>query len=804
MVHSVQTKFKQIIAAEIAAPSDAPKLDARWLWACAAILAAIVFIAYGRTLTTFFLADDFGEVAYVSRIVDSGRWDLFWSNWTGNFMQIPGMAVYRPLLLVSLLTDYALWKANALGFYLTNMLFYVGDTIVFFLLTVQLTKQWGQTRALMTAFAAAALFAVNPLHCETVSWVVGRVDSSCLLFSLSSVLCFVIARERQAKTWMAASVFCFIAGILFKEMAIGVPLLITAIAVIFYKGDAKASPLQASHLQLSPLQASPLLNGAISVGKLIAPIWIATAIYFVVRYIVLGTLTGGYTGAIGDGQGSSAFQRWLDPFTYERVILPFAASLFPANSGLANITKLLYASSFTLIALRVIRGDLPWRYVALIGAWMISAAVPIYKLWGIGMDLEGARFCFFLTVPLCLLLPALLFAPSNKVKADSDKATLLFSAAVLAALTLVSYKVALHSNANWVHAGKEVRGVLASASELATQHEGKQLAVLGIPKVRAGAHMIYNGATFRTLLDPPFTRKALSSLFLTFDPIFYGPDQYINAARFKSAVSAPTVGGAYVWNSDRKAFDKLQLRPAAVSQTSLDMPVAALTSITNPKAGDGIVLPVSSAINPWLYDYLEVRCHITDAKMPLKFSAAWEGTNSTSDKNTAERTVSTSDGGNVTVRIPVSHYWRWFAAGDITKLVLYTPGVKSLQLQSVKLMPSTAIRPTLTVRAKSDDGSGVYAVEPSVPFLADARTVPGAQSILIECSKANYFFDQIEEKDQQSAVHKSTTSAGTTYDAKLPADFLPKQQYCELRVRALDAQGKPIGEYSEPVIVYAK
>jgi hypothetical protein len=98
----------------------------------------------------------------------------------------------------------------------------------------------------------------------------------------------------------------------------------------------------------------------------------------------------------------------------------------------------------------------------------------------------------------------------------------------------------------------------------------------------------------------------------------------------------------------------------------------------------------------------------------------------------------------------------------------------------------------------------VHVVDATAQFSADASTVPGAASLLIECSKPNYFFDQIEEKDQSSAVHKKFTTSGTTYRAQLPADFLPKQLYCELRTRALAVDGSPLGEYSEPVIVYAK
>ena len=89
-------------------------------------------------LTSYFLADDIGEIAYVARIFH-GHPQLFWLNLTGNYMQIGSMNVYRPWLLVSLVVDYLIWGANASGYYLTNLLYYIGDVLLFYIVTRQLT-----------------------------------------------------------------------------------------------------------------------------------------------------------------------------------------------------------------------------------------------------------------------------------------------------------------------------------------------------------------------------------------------------------------------------------------------------------------------------------------------------------------------------------------------------------------------------------------------------------------------------------------------------------------------------------------
>ena len=150
------------------------------------VLLGIVAFCFGRTLTSYFLADDFGEVSYVSRIFN-GEPQLFWSNFTGNYMQIPGMSVYRPWLLVSLVLDFLFYKANAAGYYFTNLACFSGVVALIYFVTKQLTNRWSNTRSSIAAFLGAALFAANPLRCESVSWVVGRVDIVCC-FSISLVI----------------------------------------------------------------------------------------------------------------------------------------------------------------------------------------------------------------------------------------------------------------------------------------------------------------------------------------------------------------------------------------------------------------------------------------------------------------------------------------------------------------------------------------------------------------------------------------------------------------------------------------
>ena len=102
------------------------------------ILASIILVCFGRTLGSYFIADDFGQIFYASRICN-GNLNALFSSFTGNYMQLPIMSIYRPCLLLSLVFDYLIWHTKAFGYFLTNILFLIGTAVMLYLLLRELT-----------------------------------------------------------------------------------------------------------------------------------------------------------------------------------------------------------------------------------------------------------------------------------------------------------------------------------------------------------------------------------------------------------------------------------------------------------------------------------------------------------------------------------------------------------------------------------------------------------------------------------------------------------------------------------------
>ncbi|MDP3507642.1 MAG: hypothetical protein Q8T09_06595 [Candidatus Melainabacteria bacterium] len=789
-----------------------------WLnhWLHLFLLTALVWLVFSRTIGSYFLADDFGEIAYVNRIC-SGEINLLWLNFTSNFMSVPGMSVWRPWLLVSLLIDFLIWKANPIGFYLTNLLSYNVTVILLYLLMRQLTESATKARSCLTAFLTAALFAVSPLHCESVSWVVGRVDIVCAVFYLLCLCLFVKADKAHALCnkklyWrlVAAYLTCFWISIWTKEMTIGAPVL--APALIFLFGS-------------KPLD---LKNAC----KISAPLWLSTALYFVLRYLALGTLLGGYTQGIGDSQAANAISRWLDFDTLRRLFFPFTNGIYGQQPGLAPLLSACYLVILTVLVLRALSLKLSIKWLALLPIWIATCLAPLYKLWGLGYELEGARFCFFLTMPLAALVPALLLIENKKRKAEnvSNIERNLTTVGLLATLLAggIIAKTAIRTNLEWVHAGKEVREFLQQASALNKQllEQKQEIVLLGIPKRRGGAHMLLNSSTFRRALAPPFTKADLSSQFYTFEPVYFSERFRLDVSRFRELIKQ-TNQLAY-WDRKKGRLCKLNPRPnqsaapnlsiennggksgAAFVHTLGRATVMASNqnsglTLTNIQEGDGLGFS-QLQLNPLAADVLEAEITILEHPENLKelsFTASFDEHDSLCQITTKQK-LPAEKKKPLLIQLPLSQNWRWFTKEKIDSLTLQLPPGTTVQIARVGLLKADQIKPVLRAPIYKQSKDGHYLIPTNKDSIEIEVAMPEVGPIakaVVYITAKNAFFDTFD--NPHDAVEKTVTVPIDQNHSKLNlnAKEFKSDSFRQISLVLLDQNEKVISAESDPIMI---
>ena len=132
---------------------------------------------------------------------------------TGYF---PGF--WNPLTLLSLMVDVELFGIDAGAVHRTNLALHVANTVLLFLLFARLT------RAPLPSALIAALFALHPLHVESVAWIAERKDVLSTLFWLGCTATYArYARSGSRAAWLAAPALMAL-GLLAKPMLVTLPL----------------------------------------------------------------------------------------------------------------------------------------------------------------------------------------------------------------------------------------------------------------------------------------------------------------------------------------------------------------------------------------------------------------------------------------------------------------------------------------------------------------------------------------------------------------------------------------------------
>ncbi len=180
------------------------------------LLVAATLAVYAQTLGFAFIA--FDDDRYILRnpaiqgglTLESARWALT-TGYEG---------AWQPLTWMSFMVDFELFGLEPAGYHATNVLFHVLNTLLVYAVFLFLTR-----RALPSA-AVAALFALHPLHVESVAWVAERKDVLSGFFGLLSLWAYgAYARGRKRSGYLLLSLVALALGLMSKPMLVSLPFL---------------------------------------------------------------------------------------------------------------------------------------------------------------------------------------------------------------------------------------------------------------------------------------------------------------------------------------------------------------------------------------------------------------------------------------------------------------------------------------------------------------------------------------------------------------------------------------------------
>ncbi|HEX5067206.1 MAG TPA: tetratricopeptide repeat protein [Myxococcota bacterium] len=319
---------------------------------------------------------------------------------------------WHPLTWLSHMLDVTLFGLDAGWHHRTNVLLHVASSLLLFAALTRMTRAPGRS------LLVAALFALHPLHVESVAWVSERKDMLSGLFWMLGLYAYALYAERPSRMRFAAVALAFACGLASKAMVVTFPLVLLLLDV-WPLARLRSESARRLALEKLPLLAGSALfalvtflaqqrAGAVATtGVLPLDARVAQALISSVAYL-----------------GKSVWPRSLACF----YPYPDAISLVKA----AGAASLLLA--LTALALRYVRTR---PYLAVGWFWYLVTLLPVVGLVQVGMQAMADRYTY---LPLVGIFIAAVFGAYDLLAARTLGRRLLapLAAAVVAACVLLT------------------------------------------------------------------------------------------------------------------------------------------------------------------------------------------------------------------------------------------------------------------------------------------------------------------------------------------------------------------------------
>ncbi|MFO8048690.1 MAG: tetratricopeptide repeat protein, partial [Desulfosudaceae bacterium] len=151
----------------------------------------------------------------------------------------------RPFAYLTFGLNYHVGEYRVLGYHLVNLLIHLATALLVFVVTRQTLRLLGTDRPapVTVPLLAALLWLVNPLHVQSITYLVQRMNALATFFYLLSLSCYIQARVLQQKgsggipatilfTLCLAAAFL---GLTSKETAATLPVIILAYEWYFFQ-----------------------------------------------------------------------------------------------------------------------------------------------------------------------------------------------------------------------------------------------------------------------------------------------------------------------------------------------------------------------------------------------------------------------------------------------------------------------------------------------------------------------------------------------------------------------------------------
>lgn len=770
------------------------------------ILAGIVFGAFHSIIDAGFLLDDYKHLgpAYGAWTGDySGILKTFTGNWSG---QTDGLTSYRPGTSMSFVIDYMFTGLNAAGYHISNLISYTLTaflcSVIAFQLTAEPVEQNSRKVRYITALAAGVLFALYPIHAESVAWIIGRVDVLCTIFYMTSVCLYLHSRKSGSRLAYVISLASFMIALVCKEMAVTLPAVIACAEILL------AGPLG--------WQKKSIRGRLISIGSF----FLILAAFGIFRTMLLGTVVGGY-GTDGIKGYLRSFKNFRDAATFQKILFGFNEEQAIAPQLVKTAMSAWFVCGIALLT-RLLQPLSRLRIFAFLLAWLALSVIPTFQIWHIFPNLVGSRLFFLGSAAMCILLAVALvpsFKSIGRIGSFAVFKPLTFSlqaasTAGLVALACCWYLGLQHNLYAWREAGRQMRGMdtqLKNATR--SLSEPDSIVLIDIPQDFSGSGMIGRPEYLRLMFTKPVADADYADRIVTLARPVPGPSEYFYPSVLASIYGDKRAVNWFIWSRDARAFTDWK-PPVGAKLLALNVTLP----VESPKAPKCEWIGKNANLDPLAIGCVEVEFEapsITEnlARCTRLVWRSEKQPKSWIDYSEGPFAEAVSDGSQKLLFLP-GRYRSWGLNGAIVDLgiELYPGDYKPAVLKSVRSIPAPSVMPVLNLQVHTateptvskpasladtilplvEKGDGV-----SVSF--DASNIESAKTVSLLVLKTDIACPDLPTKilPDDGIVLFKTKIDSTRGTFELPAEALTEGKH-QVVVLAQNERGEAAGYTSEP------
>ncbi len=353
---------------------------------------------------------------------------------------------WHPLTWLSHMLDVQWFGLDAGRHHKVNLFFHILNTLILFIALQRMTG------ALWKSGFVAALFALHPLHVESVAWIAERKDLLSAFFFLLTLLAYERYARRQSPWNYLLVVVLFALGLLSKPMVVTLPFVILLLDFWplgrFQAGTPGGSAPTGEAAGMG-IVAWVKINRRLFLEKI--PFLVLTTVSCIVTIAAQRSAMKALEAVPFDARVLNAIVAYAE-YVYRLVVPIDLAALYPYRSVAAGQVLGAVILLAAVTALVIYRRKNPSLMVGWF--WYLGTLVPVIGLVQVGVQASADRYTYIPFIGLAILLTWLVADVSARLpcRAAVLAAGALLILAGLSAATCFQARTWANSEALFAHA----------------------------------------------------------------------------------------------------------------------------------------------------------------------------------------------------------------------------------------------------------------------------------------------------------------------------------------------------------------